>query len=81
MGTAWKQVSEESDEEFVGTDRVTHQPRWTASRTDLVFGANSQLRALAEVYGAADAGEKFVRDFVKAWVKVMNADRFDLRYA
>jgi catalase-peroxidase len=78
MGTAWKQVSDKSDEEFLGTDRRTDKPRWTASRTDLVFGSNSQLRALSEVYAAADAGEKFVRDFVKAWVKVMNADRFDL---
>jgi len=80
MATAWKQVSDESDEEFVGTDRRTDEPRWTASRTDLVFGANSQLRAIAEVYACADAGQKFVRDFVKAWTKVMNADRFDLRY-
>ncbi|PAX07780.1 catalase/peroxidase HPI [Sphingomonas lenta] len=81
MRTAWKQVSEESDEEFVGTDRITHEPRWTASRTDLVFGSNSQLRALAEVYAMADAGQKFVRDFAAAWVKVMNADRFDLKRA
>ncbi|KAA2244046.1 catalase/peroxidase HPI [Salinarimonas soli] len=81
MGTAWKQVSDESDEEFVGTDRHTHEPRWTASRTDLVFGSNSQLRAIAEVYACADAGAKFVRDFVKAWTKVMNADRFDLAKA
>ncbi|HZF43856.1 MAG TPA: catalase/peroxidase HPI [Sphingomonadaceae bacterium] len=80
MGTAWKQVSDESDQEFVGTDRHTHEQRWTASRTDLVFGSNSQLRALAEVYACADAGQKFVRDFVKAWTKVMNADRFDLHY-
>jgi len=79
MRTAWKQVSDDSDEEFLGTDRLTHEPRWTASRTDLVFGANSQLRAVAEVYACADAGQKFVRDFAKAWVKVMNADRFDLR--
>jgi catalase-peroxidase len=78
MGTAWKQVDDESDEEFVGTDRASDQERWTATRTDLVFGANSQLRALAEVYASADAGEKFVRDFVKAWAKVMNADRFDV---
>ncbi len=81
MGTAWKQISDDSDEEFLGTDRHTKEPRWTASRTDLVFGANSQLRGIAEVYGCADAGDKFVRDFVNAWVKVMNADRFDLRYA
>ena len=80
MGTAWKQVDEHADEEFVGTDRHTHEPRWTASRTDLVFGSNSQLRAVAEVYACADAGQKFVRDFAKAWVKVMNADRFDLHY-
>ena len=78
MRTAWKQISDESDEEFLGTDRLSHEPRWTASRTDLVFGANSQLRAIAEVYACADAGQKFVRDFAKAWTKVMNADRFDL---
>ncbi|MEH3099167.1 catalase/peroxidase HPI [Sphingomonas adhaesiva] len=78
MGTAWKQVSDESDEEFVGTDRATHEQKWTASRTDLVFGSNSQLRALAEVYACDDAKEKFVADFVKAWNKVMDADRFDL---
>jgi catalase-peroxidase len=78
MGTAWKQVSDESDEEFVGTCRNTGEQKWTATRTDLVFGSNSQLRAVAEVYAAADAGEKFVRDFVAAWNKVMNADRFDL---
>ncbi|MHA6721839.1 catalase/peroxidase HPI [Sphingomonas sp. RS2018] len=78
MKTAWKQVSDESDQEFIGTDRVTHEKHWTASRTDLVFGSNSQLRALSEVYAFADADETFVADFVKAWVKVMNADRFDL---
>jgi len=78
MGTAWKQVDESSDETFVGTCRKTHEQKWTATRTDLVFGSNSQLRALAEVYASADAGQKFVRDFVKAWVQVMNADRFDL---
>ena len=78
MGTAWKQVDDHSDETFVGTDRDTHEQRWTATRTDLVFGSNSQLRALAEVYASADAGEKFVRDFVAAWVQLMNADRFDL---
>lgn len=78
MGTAWKQVSDESDQEFVGTDRHTHEAKWTASRTDLVYGSNSQLRAIAEVYACADAGEKFVQDFVSAWTKVMMADRFDL---
>jgi catalase-peroxidase len=78
MGTAWKQVDESSDETFVGTCRKSHEQKWTATRTDLVFGSNSQLRALAEVYASADAGQKFVRDFVNAWVQVMNADRFDL---
>jgi catalase-peroxidase len=78
MGTAWKQVSETSDEEFIGTDRDSGAQKWTASRTDLVFGSNSQLRAISEVYASDDAGEKFVRDFVKAWTKVMDADRFDL---
>ncbi len=78
MQTAWKQVSDESDEEFVGTDRHTHEHKWTASRTDLVFGSNSQLRALAEVYACDDAKEKFVKDFVVAWTKVMNADRYEL---
>ena len=79
MGTAWKQVDDESDETFVGTDRASDQQRWTATRTDLVFGSNSQLRALAEVYASADAGEKFVHDFARAWAKVMDADRFDTR--
>jgi catalase-peroxidase len=78
MGTAWKQVDDTSDETFVGTDRATDRQKWTATRTDLVFGSNAQLRALSEVYASADAGEKFVRDFVAAWSKVMNADRFDL---
>ncbi len=80
MGTAWKQVSDESDEEFVGTDRHTHEQKWTASRTDLVFGSNSQLRAIAEVYACADAQAMFADHFAKAWTKVMNADRYDLRY-
>jgi catalase-peroxidase len=79
MGTAWKQVDDHSDETFVGTDRATDAEKWTATRTDLVFGSNAQLRAIAEVYAAADAGEKFVADFIAAWTKVMNADRFDLR--
>ena len=78
MRTAWKQVDDSADEVFVGSDRLSGEPRWTATRTDLVFGSNSQLRALAEVYASADAGDKFVRDFVKAWAKVMDADRFDL---
>jgi catalase-peroxidase len=78
MKTAWKQVDDHSDETFVGSDRETHEKRWTATRTDLVFGSNSQLRALAEIYASADAGEKFVRDFVRAWVQVMENDRYDL---
>ena len=78
MKTGWKKVDGEGDETFVGTDRITGEHHWTATRTDLVFGSNSQLRALSEVYASADAGEKFVKDFVKAWVKVMNLDRFDL---
>ena len=78
MGTTWKQVDDTSDEAFVGTDRATGEQKWTATRTDLVFGSNAQLRALSEVYASADAGRKFVDDFVAAWTKVMNADRFDL---
>jgi len=78
MGTAWKQVDDRGDEVFVGTCRRTDEEKWTATRTDLVFGANSQLRALAEVYASYDSREKFVKDFVAAWTKVMNADRFDL---
>ncbi len=77
MGTEWKSVSP-CGNAFAGLDRKTGQPRWTATRTDLVFGSNSILRALAEVYGSADAQEKFVQDFVAAWNKVMNLDRFDL---
>jgi catalase-peroxidase len=78
MGTAWKSVDESGDQEFTGTDRATDRQKWTATRTDLVFGSNAQLRAISEVYAADDAKEKFVNDFIAAWVKVMNADRFDL---
>jgi catalase-peroxidase len=78
MGTAWKEVDDRGDEVFVGTCRKTNEEKWTATRTDLAFGSNSQLRALSEVYASDDAGEKFVRDFVSAWSKVMNGDRFDL---
>jgi catalase-peroxidase len=78
MGTAWKEVDESGDEEYVGTDRASGDKKWTATRTDLVFGSNSQLRAIAEVYACADAGGKFVADFIAAWTKVMNADRYDL---
>ena len=77
MATEWKPVSEAA-EVFEGRDRKTGKRRWTATRVDLVFGSNSQLRALAEVYGSADAGAKVVHDFVAAWNKVMNLDRFDL---
>ena len=78
MGTVWKPGSAAADE-FQGSDRATGKPKWTATRVDLVFGSNSQLRALAEVYASADAKAKFVADFVAAWTKVMNLDRFDLR--
>jgi len=78
MGTEWKPVSEAADL-FEGRDRATGALKWTATRVDLVFGSNSQLRALAEVYAQDDAKEKFARDFVAAWSKVMNLDRFDLR--
>ena len=77
MSTTWKAVAG-STNEFVGTDRTTGERKWSATRVDLVFGSNSQLRALAEVYAAADALELFVHAFVKAWTKVMNLDRFDL---
>ncbi len=77
MGTEWKPVSQEA-EAFEGHDRKTGELKWTGTRVDLVFGANSQLRALAEVYGSSDALKKFVDDFVAAWNKVMNLDRFDL---
>ncbi|WCJ59782.1 catalase/peroxidase HPI [Fontisphaera persica] len=77
MRTEWKPVSPEADL-FEGRDRKTGELKWTATRVDLVFGANSQLRALAEVYACMDAQEKFVRDFIAAWDKVMNLDRFDL---
>jgi len=77
MGTEWKAVSDAKDV-FEGRDRATGKLKWTGTRVDLVFGSNSQLRALAEVYGSSDAQEKFVRVFVAAWTKVMNLDRFDL---
>jgi catalase-peroxidase len=78
IGTEWK-VSTDSEGVYEGRDRATGEPRWTATAVDLVFGSNSQLRAISEVYGGGDAKEKFVRDFVAAWNKVMNLDRFDLR--
>ncbi|QNL51783.1 catalase/peroxidase HPI [Olivibacter sp. SDN3] len=77
MSTAWKAASEDN-ELYQGHDRATGQPKWTATRADLVFGSNAELRAIAEVYGSTDAKDKFVKDFVAAWTKVMDADRFDL---
>lgn len=77
MNTAWKPVSEAGDV-FEGRDRATGEFKWTGTRVDLIFGSNSQLRAIAEVYACDDAQEKFLQDFVSAWNKVMNADRFDL---
>ncbi|KAI1869786.1 hypothetical protein JX265_002019 [Neoarthrinium moseri] len=78
MSTAWK-ATDESKETFEGTDRKTGAKKWTATRADLVFGSHAELRAIAEVYGQADGGEKFVKDFVAVWTKVMNADRFDIK--
>jgi catalase-peroxidase len=75
MGTVW---SKSGDDVYEGRDRKTGAAKWTATRVDLIFGSHSQLRALAEVYGSSDSREKFVKDFVKAWTKVMNADRFDV---
>jgi catalase-peroxidase len=77
MGTTWKAASKDQDV-FEGHDRASGELKWTGTRVDLIFGANSQLRAIAEVYACGDGREKFVRDFVSAWNKVMNADRFDL---
>jgi catalase-peroxidase len=81
--TFWEVVDTSADEEFIGYDRANDteggkQEKWRATRTDLIFGSNSQLRAVAEVYAEKGHEEKFVRDFVSAWTKVMNADRFDL---
>jgi catalase-peroxidase len=76
MGTEWK-TSTSSENEYEGRDRTTGATKWTGTAVDLVFGSHSQLRALAEVYACDDAKEQFARDFVAAWVKVMNLDRFD----
>ncbi len=78
MNTAWK-ATDDSKELYAGTDRKNGQAKWTATRADLVFGSNSELRAITEVYAGADAKDKFVKDFVAAWTKVMNLDRFDLK--
>ncbi len=81
MGTKWSPVDESGDEEYVGVDRATGEEKWRATRTDLVFGSNSQLRAQAEVYAENGNEGKFVCDFISAWNKVMNADRFDVTWA
>jgi catalase-peroxidase len=78
MGTTWT-ATDEHGELFEGRDRSSGTKRWTATRADLVFGSNSQLRAIAEVYAQSDGHARFLADFVAAWVKVMEADRFDLR--
>ena len=77
MATVWDPAAG-SDQVYEGRDRKTKQVKWTGTRADLIFGSHSQLRALAEVYGSADAKAKFVKDFVKAWAKVMNLDRFEI---
>ncbi len=77
MNTTWKATSDASDV-FEGRDRNSGALKWTGTRVDLIFGSNSQLRALAEVYGCEDSQERFLHDFVAAWNKVMNLDRFDL---
>ncbi|MEN8957437.1 MAG: catalase-peroxidase, partial [Flavobacteriales bacterium] len=78
MSTEWKAM-DDTKEKFVGTDKTSGSKKWEATRADLIFGSNSELRALSEVYGSADANEKFVKEFVAAWNKVMMADRFDLK--
>jgi catalase-peroxidase len=80
MSTTWKATSEDKDV-FEGRDRKTGELKWTGTRVDLIFGSNSQLRALAEVYAGSDAQKKFVHDFIAAWNKVMNLDRFDLAWS
>ena len=78
MNTVWTSVDAEQ-QVFEGRDRTTNALKWTASRVDLIFGSNSELRALAEVYASSDANEQFVKAFVNVWTKIMNADRFDLK--
>ena len=78
MNITWKE-EDKSEQKFVGKVRNTQKTKWRATRVDLIFGSNSQLRALAEVYACEDSSEKFVKDFIAAWVKVMNSDRFDLK--
>ena len=78
MNITWKEASSKEDL-FEGKERKTGKIKWTGTRADLIFGSNSQLRALAEVYATNDSNDKFINDFVAAWTKVMNADRFDLK--
>jgi catalase-peroxidase len=78
MGISWKAMGNDK-EVYLGTDRKTGSPKWTATRADLVIGSHAELRAVAEVYACDDGKEKFVKDFVKAWVKVMDADRFEVK--
>jgi catalase-peroxidase len=80
MSTEWK-PAQGAEGVYEGRDRKTGEVKWSGTRVDLIFGSHSLLRALAEVYGSSDGKEKFVKDFVKAWVKVMNLDRFDLIYS
>ncbi|HEU4821545.1 MAG TPA: peroxidase family protein, partial [Qipengyuania sp.] len=81
MTNVWKVVDGSNDEEYTATDRAEGGEKWHATRADLIFGSNAELRAVAEVYAQKGGQEKFVKDFVAAWTKVMNADRFDLSYA
>ena len=78
MNVTWKET-DKSEQIFVGKDRISGKTKWTGTRVDLIFGSNSQLRAIAEVYACEDSEKKFINDFVKAWTKVMNSDRFDLK--
>jgi catalase-peroxidase len=78
MNTTWKEISED-EELFEGKDRKTNKIKWIGTRADLIFGSNSQLRAIAEVYATDDSKDKFLNDFIAAWTKVMNLDRFDLK--
>jgi len=77
LGTVWK-ATNDAGELFVGSNRASGEPKWTATRADLIFGSNSELRAISEIYASSDSKEKFIKDFVAAWTKVMNLDRFDV---
>ena len=79
MNITWKET-DKSEQTFAGIDRKTKKTKWKGTRVDLIFGSNSQLRALAEVYACDESQDKFIKDFAAAWVKVMNADRFDLKF-